>query len=389
MIKKRVVICIDGIFPRGDAGANRILYLAKAICAGEKEVLVLSFGSESTKTLKFYDGICYQNVCLSTNKYLRFLQKKLLPGRRILALLKDVKLTREDCVFVYGSNSCFVGPILKYCKAIGVASVLDVVEWHQPYQYKAGVLSLRYRSSKKTFEQLAPKATAIMAISTTIASYYRKQSCKVEVIPPLTDTTEQLFCADKTEQPDIHLIYPGKPFFKDDIAVMIKALALLPIDVFQHVYFHMTGTTKEELKVFLGSEQHHVDSLGNHIIFHGWMQYDELTALFQTMDFLFLSRPDNLVTQANFPSKLPELLGWGIVPICNSVGDCGNYLNAYENAYIFACNEPSDAAKAIENVYYMPFSKRVNMQCAARICAKEKFDYRNWIDRLNSFFDII
>lgn len=50
------------------------------------------------------------------------------------------------------------------------------------------------------------------------------------------------------------------------------------------------------------------------------MKYGELIGLYQEMHFLLLARGVSQMTLANFPSKVPETMCFGIVPIVSEVG---------------------------------------------------------------------
>lgn len=390
MKDRRIIICIDGIFPRGDAGSNRILYLAQALKLKDNNVTVLSFGESVTDGIneKTYKGIAYRNAPLSDKSSIKKFQKKLFGGDIILRMLKQMRPRKNDLVLLYGSNSRFVSPLLNYCKKENIKTIIDVVEWHQPFQYKGGSFSIKYRSSKKTFESLAIKADGIIAISSTIAEYYLNQKRNVSIFPPMSDVDDQEFLQVKSSN-EIHLIYPGNPFYKDNIVTMLKGLALLPQETLKNIYFHMTGVKKESLMNFLSEKVDLIDVLGSHLIIHEWMNYEELLELYKKMDYLLISRPDNLVTKANFPSKLPELMGWGIVPICNKIGDYCNYLSDAENAFIFENDTPEECAGAIIRACNISGEQRLVMRKAARICAEKRFDYHNWADELQMFLDTL
>jgi glycosyltransferase involved in cell wall biosynthesis len=390
MQNSRVIICEDGHFPRGDAGANRIQYLAMALIEAQKEVVIVSYDKSDASTVykdgfSHYLGIPYLNAKIGNNLVLKKVGEKIFGGKNVLRVLKFLSPSSDDVVIIYGSNSLFVSPILSYCRRKKIKSVIDVVEWHQPFQYEGGYTSIRYRSAKHTFEVLAKKADSVIAISSVIKKYYTDNGCRAEIFPPMTDTSEQTPTEIVPFEIGIHIIYPGNPFNKDDIGVMLKGLTALPAHKLDHVYFHMTGVKEERLRKYLKEDQSVVDRLGKHLVMHGWMSYDELTNLYQKMDFLFLSRPDNLVTRANFPSKLPELMGWGIVPICIRVGDYYTYLDDGKNALLFDDNTSECSLKAVMRAVELTIDKRAEMSREARLCAEMHFDYRCWSSSLADF----
>ncbi|MBQ7290378.1 MAG: glycosyltransferase [Clostridia bacterium] len=385
----RIFICADIHFPRGDAGANRIQYVAKAIMAAGQDVVIISCGRKDGELNKdgffYYDGIKYKNITVGNNKILKILNKKIFSGKSVLNILKQFNPSEKDIIYIYGSNSLFVYPIMKYAERKNICSYIEVVEWHQPYQYKYGSVNPGYISSNKTFESLAPRIGNVLAISEKIADYYKEKKCNVDVFPVFIDTDSQFINSDFLDEKYVHLVYPGKPQTKDNIATMIKAMLLLPREELDRCVFHITGTTESAICEALGNERDLLDALGEHIIFHGWMEYDELVDLYQKMDFLYMCRFNNEVSQANFPSKLPELMAWGIAPICNKVGDYYRYLEDGKNAFIFDNDSVDDCVSALKRALKLSEEEKMIMKRNARQCAIDHFDYRSWQKKLTDF----
>ena len=390
MSQPKIYICASAHFPHGDAGANRIQYIAQGLQLASYDVAVLSCG-QTPKTAVLengwytYAGVPYRNLELKSVK-----KEKLLSGYLMASLMKKCGVKRGDIVYLYGSNSMYISPILSFCKRHGIKTVIDVVEWHQPFQYPKKEKDIRYRSANKTFTKLAPKTDAIVSISECIAEYYREKHCNTQVFPVIIDAKGIPFdCDKKATDNQVHLIYPGNPMYKDDIEVMLKGLAELTEAERSRLQFHLTGVKEEKLRSFLGDGQHVFDTLKDTVVFHGWMEYEELIALYQKVDFLYMSRPDNLVTRANFPSKLPELMAYGIAPIGNRVGDYYRYLTDGEDSVLFNENTPEACAEALRRVLQMNREEQKRMCEKARHTVCEQFDYPKWADRLRQFMESI
>ena len=387
-MKKKIYICASAHFPHGDAGANRIEYIAQALSLASYDVIVLSCG-KTPDSASFengyvpYKGIRYRNLELTNAT-----KEKLFSGYLMASLLKKCGAKKEDIVYIYGSNSLFVAPIVKFCKRRKIKSVIDVVEWHQPFQYPKGEKDVRYQSSNKTFTKLSPRTNGIVSISECIRDYYVSQGCYTDVFPVIIDVENIHFDMQKKSQDEkIHLIYPGNPMHKDDIGVMLEGLALLSKEEQSKITMHLTGVKEEKLRAFLGNGQTVFDRLGDTVCFHGWMEYDELIALYQSVDFLYMSRPDNLVTRANFPSKLPELMAYAVATIGNRVGDYYHYLTDGVDSVLFDRNTPEDCADAIRRVLSMTGEERRNMCQNARNTVCDKFDYKKWAKKLDEFME--
>lgn len=389
MSRERVFICADVLFPHGDAGANRIQYVAKAIEQTGRETYILSFGPIGKDQNKgaFYDmyaGVRYRNVPTRQSKYGKTLDTQILNGKLLLKELCFLNPTEKDIVYIYASNSFFVGAIYKYCKRKRIRVCIDVVEWHQPFQYKYGRLDIRYRSVNKTFKKYAPRIKNVLAISSVIADYYLGKKCNVSVIPVLIDTEEETCATSIANENSLQLIYPGNPC-REDFAVMLEAMQSLPKAELDKIVLHITGTTETKVRNKLGRKQSLLDAVSNRVVFYGWLEYLELIEIFQKTDFLFMSRPDDPVKRANFPSKLPEMMARRVAPLCNKVGDYYTYLEDGTNAIIFEKNTVEDCSKALHRALTLTIEQKEKMKDAARACAIENFDYRNWVTQIDEF----
>ncbi len=390
MGKQRVYICASARFPRGDAGANRILYMAKALQSPEREVVILSYGSkegtvEEGRTYGTYEGILYRSLDIYDT-----VSVKLLSGYLMTSLLKKCGVKKGDVVYLYGSNSTFVAPLLRFCKRRGIRCVIDVVEWHQPFQYPKGERDLRYRSSNTTFTKLSPRTNGVISISECIAQYYRNKNVITEVFPVIIDANEHSCDLLKKQSDDfVHLIYPGNPMYKDDIAVMLEGIAELNADEKHRLRMHLSGVSEAKLRSYLGDKEKVLDTLGETVVFHGWLEYADLISLYEKVHFLYMSRPDNLVTRANFPSKMPELMTYGIIPVGNRVGDYPNYLEDGKDSVLFDQNTKEDCANALRRVLLLSTEERMEMHRAVLQTVSEKFDYHNWKEKVQAFMERI
>lgn len=77
------------------------------------------------------------------------------------------------------------------------------------------------------------------------------------------------------------------------------------------------------------------------------------------MDYLFLAREKNIITESNFPSKVPEMLVYGVIPVCSDVGDYTKlYLENDVNAIIFEGAAPEECSQAYRRAINIDKEKR-------------------------------
>lgn len=387
----RLFICADCKYPRGDAGANRVHYIAKALKEYGMDVYIISSISprsteqHSDEWMEF-DHIHYRTVFQITNGALHTIMRKTIYGYMVGKILAAANpVAGRDLVLLYGSNSIVLSPIAKYCMRRRIKCFIDVVEHHQPYQYRFGCFDIRYLANSYTFHYLAPHIGNIIVISTEIQTYYKQKGYNAAVIPAITDTNHSL--PKRTEKPFINLIYPGNPFGKENVITMLNAIRTLPVEIRDSIRFHMTGIDESTLRNKLRNHQALVDDLCPQLVFHDWLPYDELIVLYEKMDFLFMPRLDNCVTRSNFPSKLPELMSWGIVPIGNMVGDYYHYLHDGIDSILFQNDDTHDCAEALIRVAKMGFDELLQMQQKATETVEREFDYRGWVNKLGRIFE--
>ena len=182
---KKIYICADRRFPHGDAGGNRIMYMALCMqCMGIQPV-VISMSSDSEeyagKLFNDYQGILYHNVVLKQGKQ-GTLQQYFYLGNQVGKVLKTADIEKESIVIIYSSNPIFCNQVRKYipshCKV-----VYDVVEWFDETCYKYGKLDPRYWVFQWCFDGVYPKGDGIIAISKNIERHFLSINKKVIRFP--------------------------------------------------------------------------------------------------------------------------------------------------------------------------------------------------------------
>lgn len=390
MNKRNVVICGNFNFPRGSATANYVQYLALALIQSGYDVKVIStiersFLNQQNDWNKIhYKGMDLFKIEFSSNKYIKNFQLQFLQYKIMHNELKKINLRANDIIIVLSSNNFLHKHLQKYGKQRAIKVVACVLEWHESTFFRLGKLDFRYWQYLNAFHRIIPKHDAIIPISTYIDNYYRSKGCKTLILPIMADTRE--YGLNKRIKHTKKFIFPANGKMKDDLYDMLKAIALLDKNCYKHVEFHFCGIKENTIKKYF---QNSFNDLKNNLIFiHKWMSYNDLVKLYQQMDFLLISRKTSRATLANFPSKVPEVMSHGVIPVVSKVGDYTSlYLEDGINSIQFLESESISCLKAIERAIKLSFEEQSNMSAHAFRCAQEKFDYRNWIPLIKRFFD--
>lgn len=378
----RVYFLAEREFPSGNAGGIRVQYMAKALQLLGYEVIVISLGDNNAqdyvKELNgfVYDGIQYENYPLYKG-IKRFFRRYIFSGLAAIAKLKRFSnlRTSKDVVIVYTSNALYAMTVLFYLRH-RYSVWMDVVEWFQKENFNYQRLNIKYWLYRFCFNVLYPATKQVIAISSLIENEFKCKGCKTILIPNLYDTSIGDRYSTSHNYDIINLIYSGNPGIKENLSSMFKALIELPETYRLRYKFHFTGVRKEEVLKLLGQEAPLLQGLKEILIFHSWMEYENLLAFYSKMNFLYFVRDPTTPNLANFPTKLPELMTFGVVPLTTQIGDYGKYLVDGVNSILIDNSHYLTCKESLLRVLSLSPSQIQQLSAGAKKCAKENFEYR-------------
>ncbi len=394
--KNRVFILAEREFPNGNAGGVRVHYMARAFQENGYEVMVLSLGCNKPDHYDekfqgyFYDGIRYDNYFLGRG-ILRKIRRFITSGiNAVYKLRKYTKNSKEkNIVVVYTSNAIYASFVLFFARKNNIIW-MDVVEWFQKEQFKKYKVNVKYWLYQFCFNKLYPATGRVITISSLLEKKFKSLGCKTILLPSMYDTqiNSELLRDDRKQEMGLSLIYSGGPGQKEKLFVMLSALRDLPADKRDRIEFHFTGVKKAVIKKLLLENWVLLDELAEHLIFHNWMKYDELIFLYQKMDFLFFIREATIFNVANFPTKLAELMSYGVVPLTTNVGDYGALLTNGVDSIIAQNSSIAECKAALNRVLELDRKEIDRLSENAKESARRKFDYRVYAGRLKNIEEL-
>ncbi|MFW6047619.1 MAG: glycosyltransferase [Candidatus Woesearchaeota archaeon] len=386
---RKIVMCGNFNFPRGSAISNYIQYLAFALIECGFEVVIISsiensFLKKKNNNNLYYKGIKLKEIKFSENKLIKNFQLQFLQGKMIIKELDNVSLNSNDIIFVSSSVNVLQKKIREYANRHNLKTVSCVLEWYDSSFFKFGKLDFRYWKYLDTFYRVYPKHDALIPISTYIDNHFKEKGCKTLLLPIMADTSEYLkgLKNNRTKK----FIFPANGKMKDDLEVMLKTISLVYERGFHNIEFHFCGIKEDIVKKYFKSSY---DFLNNKLFYiHKWMEYEDLIGLYREMNFLFISRRTSQQTLANFPSKVPEAMTYGVIPVVTKVGDYTElYLEDGIDSIQFLENDIDSCFKAIVRAIELTEERQRFMSDNAYKCVKNKFDYNNWIPAIKNFFN--
>lgn len=382
---KRIFICTHSKLPQGDANSNYIYHMALALAENGWSVIAIGRANTKERSEVEVKGIKCINIPL-LGKFPPKVEGHILYGKCMLKELKAHGIKSEDYVIIYGGYLSLFSELGRKLSFIQKGHVVTcVVEWPTEDQFKYGKYDLDFQLWRKVFYKWMPNWSKIVVISYNLQKHFNMEGCITFLLPPLIDCKKKVE-GNRTFKDKVQLIYAGADARKDAIRNMLLALKELSKEERDKFEFHITSLTIDRAKELLDSEKELIDEYKECLHIHGWMEYEELIHLYYSVDYLLLAREENQFTISNFPSKVPEMMNYGIVPVCSRVGDyTGRFLHNMEDSLIFEGASVRQCADAIRRAIAIPREQQKEMSVKAIKSAETYFDYRVWSKRLTDF----
>lgn len=373
----RVFIQVYCEYPHGGALSNFIQNLSKAILNAGYEVILLT---DINKEYALADIITASSpvtvipVVASKNEeeYRRQKQTGFCDER--LGILKKYKITKEDLVMIFWLKSeYFLERLFELEKEIGFKSICGVLEFYDVEDYKT---EEKYRKDVYIEREVYLCADAILSVSEYVDQYYMKKGLSVYRFPPMIDSGEYPVTYKPMDK--YKFIIPSQ---KDSLKAMLTAFITLDDIERNNIELHLCGVNAEAVKAMLTETEW--EKLMHFSVIHSWLKYDELIELYQQMHFMVVARNKCQRTLANFPSKVPEAMTYGVVPIASDVGDYTKYYLRNEFDSIFVEGDSSEKIREalIKAISLSDGEYKVYMENAKKT-ARGKFDYHMWVPKV-------
>lgn len=372
----RIFICSMIEYPRSSATANYIQYLASALnSVGNEVVIIAKINKEvELENSYIYKGVKVKEPYLYTEKkgIRHFIFWHSLGVQKSYEIsLMHQKCTDQDLIIVYSHTREIHEAAFNIRKKIGAKTACCVTEWFEKKDCRS---EKDYKEFEYYFNVLIPQHDLIFPISTKIEKHFAELGKKTLCLPIMADTEE--FINIKKKHGKKKVIYPANGQMKDSLEDMLNAITNLDEVLKANFEFHITGVSKDTIREIM---QDRFSEMSKNIIIHKWLVYDELVSLYQEMHFLLIAREKSLMTESNFPSKVPEVMCYGVVPIVSRVGDYTKYyLKDNENSIIFDGGDSKSCYEALERALRLSDDEYNRLSQNARKCAENKFDYHNW-----------
>lgn len=231
---------------------------------------------------------------------------------------------------------------------------------------------------------LTGKAHKIIAISTRIKNkYQRKTNCYL--VPLLVNSERFKLVHHNQTNSTIKFIYLGYiTENKDGIGELLRAVGQIKNRL---TNFHL-DIIGDGSKSYLKKVNSYIDenNLSFFVSIKQSIASSEVPSVLSNYDFALLVREKNTQTQYGFSTKLGEYLAAGLPVIFTDVSDNLLYLKDGVHGYSVPFPLKSNLVNIMEKAVHTNYNKLVEMKDNARRLAIEKFDLKNYTDKLKEIF---
>lgn len=368
-LKKNITFLYIGGFelPDKNAAAQRVVSIGKIL--RELNYNVYFSGISKSNILNGIAlGFQYNSTQYPTNI---FSWVKYSLGRNII---KHIKQINPDYVITYNYPAVAQERIIRFCHKRGIKVIGDITEW---YSYTNIVKhfdsTLRMRYSNKNLD-------GIIAISRYLEKFYKEYP--VLYLPPLVDKHEQkwVHTRQKHDTNLIRLIYVGSPAGgKDRLDYILNGLNKVGHNKF---VIDIVGITQEQYQSVY--TYHDISQLN--VTFHGRLEHLEALELLKNSDFQIFFRDSIRSNNAGFPTKLVESISAKIPVITNRISNISEYIVHGKNGFIIDDPTEDNIVNILREVAKLNYEQIYEMK---KNCDDNIFDYRNYINTLKTFVDIL
>ncbi len=325
-------------FPEGSAATNRVYNYAKGFIKNDVNIEILCFNnSYSGNKSGTIEGINYYSAFEQTHRSRWFVKRRWFQLVKYYNSYKIIKaINQMDHVkVIHCYTSLFKTQLFAFIlsRLFGAKLVMERGE-HPMRNFTGSTLNKIQGKIRLTIEPLL--SDGIFCISQFLIDFYldRGVNKKKLFLSPSTVDNERFQNAYSVPFPFEYILYCGNlSAQKDGIPILIESFSRLA-EKYPFVKLVLVGSsdTKQEEDSF--KDIVNELNIDERVVFVGQVPRIEVPAYMCHAKILALARPDSIVAEAGFPSKLTEYLATGNPVLVTEVGDIPIYLHDKENAFI-------------------------------------------------------
>lgn len=386
---RKVYIFGDLHFPRGGASANYVELLAQALSIQQYKVIVISTSNNNASKDDYEElenfSIDLIKINPSKIRLLRHIDLNYRLGKMVVEKLYECNALPQDILIAYTTNPYTLKCALRFAKKNKLIISGCITERLSREMFSNDLRgTFEYRKYLIATERILPKFDIVFPISRYLKNYYEKMGANTFILPILADTNS-IVANHSNRYGKLKYVFPASGQVKDELKNMLEGFCKAQDAIGSDFELHITGLTESEVINFYPEIR---NKIGSTVFCHGWIDYKDLKKLYDQMDFLIIARKENRMTLANFPSKVPEVMCHGVIPVVSRVGDYTSLLlEDRKNSFVFDGYDARACTEIIKKTAQYDRSQLQLISKNAIETVRNKLDPSIWGAKLSEVFD--
>ncbi len=366
-------------FPQGEAAANRLFHLARAVCHGGGQVTVVNDLSAVAPHPAGPPGAHRITVVELGRPVRSRLLRRLLRAVRPFRILLALRRTGFTAVLV--PHTLLTAGLWATLRiALRCPVTVDVTERHDPHQFPRGRRDPRFWRHRWAGLLAARLADGVIVPSRTLERHYTARRVPVLRVPPLIDRAAFIPARPPSLADGPRLLYAGTPGGKDLLDTLVAAVAADP----RPVHLVIAGLDRASATTASDLRPETLAAAADRVEFTGKVPHRRILDLLAGSHCSVLLRPAGGYAEAGYPSKVPEALAAGCPMLANLTSDLAETLRDGHNSVVVDGTTPAQIATAVDRIRAMTDRQWQALSEAAAEAA-EPFDHRHWSEQLTAF----
>lgn len=382
-------------FPKGSAGANRILTIGKSLvsCGHSFTVFIIRPTEDINRIANkevsgLYDGINYEYLSGTTiwkpsskvKKMFLILKGVVNSLSKINALRKERKIDFIIAGFSYFSYNLIYYVVSKIINSKYLYNV-DEYPWRLIYPDNFSKFITKYY--EKYFIKLFD---GMIVMTTPLISYYKSKGRRdMRVFHlPMTVDPDRFINIELYERKSIDIVYCGSmSIYKDGVDILVEAFCQLA-SRYPKISLVLIGPNDDKKSIELINKIVSKYKLKGRVRFTGEVDREMIPSYLVNSDILTLSRPNSKQAEGGFPTKLGEYLMTGNPVVVTNVGEIPNYLKDRETAFIAEPNNVNSFKEKIDEILQNR-EDAIRIGLNGREIAMRNFNYKVYTKTLEKY----
>ena len=336
-------------FPEGNAATNRVYTYAKGFIENNINTYVICFsndylvnGNGIAERIHYFHPL---NQIKRNNSFLiRNWYKQVKFLNTIILIRRINKEDKIEAIITYTKNS--ITHLFSYFLARIVNTKLIIETSEHPLRDHQGSFYRKILGDIKTYLNTI-QGNGIFCISKYLMDFYKVRGVnpkKLFLVPSTVDTERfRILYNSPLEFP--YILYCGSlAITKDGVDILIESFTKIS-EKYPEINLVLLGSADTHEEEMFFKDLAATLKIDKRVFFLGKISRTDVPAYLGNAKILTLARPNSIVADAGFPSKLTEYLATGRPVVVTKVGEIPVYLKDNENAFL---SEP-DSVDAFAN----------------------------------------